>query len=240
MSDFLRIRKCIYDEWPVPQILIKSRLAMLPDFGLTMNIKIQRDHFKAQQESLRESRHQSESFRNKQSAHLAIGRLIYLQLGRFDWGSTVTTRATHFFKKKIKKTWAEYFPRDLSLTVNKSDLRGQRAFSPPRHTLSAVPALHDDTLCLAAKKSSKEVKWKKMNRQTAKAFRSQNKMSPSLATELGRGMWDAERRTVFMDPNSYDACAVSLFRGCSLGRTLPTQSAKVVSFANHKSRNQAL
>lgn len=73
---------------------------MLPDFGLTMNIKIQRDHFKAQQESLRESRHQSESFRNKQSAHLAIGRLIYLQLGRFDWGSTVTTRATHFFKKK--------------------------------------------------------------------------------------------------------------------------------------------
>lgn len=64
----------------------------------------------------------------------------------------MTTRTTHFFKKKKKKTWAEYFPRDLSLTVNKSDLRGQRAFSPPRHTLSAVPALRDDTLCLAAKK----------------------------------------------------------------------------------------
>lgn len=79
-----------------------------------------------------------------------------------------------------------------------------------------------------------------MNRQTAKGFRGQNKMSPSVATELGRGMWEAERRTVFMEPNSYDAYAMSLFRGCSLGRTLPTQSAKVVSFANHKSRNQEL
>lgn len=79
-----------------------------------------------------------------------------------------------------------------------------------------------------------------MNRQTAKAFRGQNKMSPSVATELGRGMWAAVRRTVFMDPNSYDAYAMSPFKSCSLGRTLPTQSAKVVSFASHKSRDQVL
>lgn len=37
-------------------------------------------------------------------------------------------------------TCAEYFRRDLGLISNKSDLRGHCAFSPNRHTLSAILA----------------------------------------------------------------------------------------------------